>query len=124
MRPIKITATALFRAWEDSNGEVEAPFNKLMEWSLPKSLAKDGSILARAIQAVKGSMEYVDALMPSVVPARIALLYKGRTFSPLVIESIGMPLSSPVDKSGRFVQLAVPLTLCSLTALIGQNLTR
>jgi hypothetical protein len=47
--------------------------------------------------------------------------YKGRTFSPLVIESIGMPLSSPVDASGRFVELAVPLTLCTLTALDRQD---
>lgn len=47
--------------------------------------------------------------------------YKGLLFSPLVIESIGMPLSSPiaVTKSGNagFAELLVPMTLCSLAAL-------
>lgn len=114
MPPVKITVTALFRAWRDSASEVEAPFNKLMEWALPIELSKDGSVLARA---AKGDMGYVEALMPSKAPTRVALKYKGRIFSPLVIESIGMPLNSPVDDSGRFVQLAVPMTLCTLTAL-------
>lgn len=97
--------------------QVEAPFNKLMEWALPIELSKDGSVLARAAETAKGDMGYVEALMPSKSPTRIAMKYKGRTFAPLVIESIGMPLSSPVDASGRYVELAVPMTLCTLTAI-------
>jgi len=117
MPPVKITVTALLRAWRDAASEVEAPFNKLMEWALPIDLSDDGSMLARAAQTVRGDMGYVEALMPSKAPTRIAMRYKGRIFSPLVIESIGMPLGSPVNSSGRFVELAVPLTLCTLTAL-------
>lgn len=117
MPPIKITVVALFRAWRDSVSEVEAPFDKLMEWALPIELSKDGSVLARAVDTAKGDMGYVEALMPSKSPTRIAMKYKNRVFSPLVIESIGMPLGSPVDSDGRFVQLAVPMTLCTLTAL-------
>lgn len=117
MPPVKITVVALFRAWRDSVSEVEAPFDKLMEWALPIELSKDGSVLARAVDTVKGDMGYVEALMPSKSPTRIAMKYKNRVFSPLVIESIGMPLGSPVDSDGRFVQLAVPMTLCTLTAL-------
>lgn len=117
MPPVKITVTALFRAWRNAASEVEAPFNKLMEWALPIELSKDGSVLARAAETVKGDMGYVEALMPSRAPTRIAMKYKGRIFSPLVIESIGMPLGSPVNSSGRFVELAVPMTLCTLTAL-------
>ena len=45
------------------------------------------------------------------------MTYKGRTYAPLVIESIGQPISSPVDSNGRYVELLVPMTLCSLTAL-------
>ena len=117
MPPIKITVTALFRAWRSAVSEVESPFNKLMEWALPIELSKDGSLLARSIEAAKGEKGYLDALMPSAAPTRIAMQYKGRIFSPLVIESIGMPMGSPVDKGGRFVELAVPLTLCTLTAI-------
>lgn len=117
MPPVKITVTALFRAWRDAASEVEAPFNKLMEWALPIELSKDGSVLARAAETLKGGMGAVEALMPSRSPTRIAMRYKGRTFSPLVIESIGVPLNSPVDVNGRYVELAVPLTLCTLTAI-------
>lgn len=59
MPPIKITCTALFRAWADAAKEVEAPFNRLMEWALPVQLSKDASILARAVQAVRGNMDFV-----------------------------------------------------------------
>ena len=117
MPPIKIQVTALFRAWRDSMKEVEAPFNKLMEWALPIELSKDGSVLARAAETAKGDMGYVEALMPSKSPTRIAMKYKGRICSPLVIESIGQPMTSPVDKNGRYVELAIPMTLCTLTAL-------
>ena len=117
MPPIKITVTAMFRAWRSAAKEVEDPFNKLMAWALPVELSKDGSVLARAAETVKGDMGYVEALMPSKSPTRIAMKFKGRTFSPMVIESIGLPLNSPVDKTGRFVELAVPMTLCTLTAI-------
>ena len=117
MPPVKITVTALFRAWRDSASEVEAPVNQLMQWALPVHLDENSTILSRAAEAAKGSRGWVDALLPSTSPVKIAMMYKNRIFSPLVIESIGMPLNSPVDASGRFVQLAVPMTLCTLTAL-------
>lgn len=121
MPPVKIQVTALLRAWRDSASEVEAPFNKLMEWALPVSLSKDGSVLARAAETAKGDMGYIEALMPSRAPVTVAMRYKKRIFSPLVIESIGMPLGSPVERNGRFVELLVPLTLCTLTALDRQD---
>lgn len=117
MPPVKIQVTALFRAWRDSMKEVEEPFNKLMEWALPIELSKDGSVLARAVETAKGDMGYVEAMMPSKSPTRIAMKYKGRIYSPLVIESIGQPMTSPIDKNGRYVELAIPMTLCTLTAL-------
>lgn len=121
MPPVKIQVTALLRAWRDSASEVEAPFNKLMEWALPVELSRDGSVLARAAETAKGDMGYIEALMPSRAPVTVAMRYKKRIFSPLVIESIGMPLGSPVDRNGRFVELLVPLTLCTLTALDRQD---
>lgn len=117
MPPVKIQVTVLFRAWSDAVREVETPFDKLMEWALPEKLSPDGSILARAADTARGEMGAIEALMPSLSPTKIAMQYKGRTFSPLVIESIGMPLGSPVDKRGKFIELSVPMTLCTLTAL-------
>lgn len=117
MPPIKIQMTAIFRAWRDPASEVEAPVNKLMEWALPIELSTDATLLARAAESARGEKDFIDALMPSKSPTRVAMKYKGRTFSPMVIESIGMPLSSPIDSSGNFVELLIPITLCSLTAI-------
>lgn len=117
MPPVKFQVTALFRAWRDPYAEVEAPFNKLMEWSLPVKLSPDGSVLARSAQAVKGESDFIDALVPSIAPIIVAMKYKGRTYSPLVIESITDPISSPIDVNGRYVEKAVPMTLATLTAI-------
>ena len=117
MPPVKIQVVALFRAWRDPASEVEIPFDKLMEWALPKWLSPDASLLARAVTATKGEMSYIQALLPSKSPTCVAMMFKGRTYSPLVIESIGMPMNSPVDANGKYVELAVPMTLCTLTAL-------
>lgn len=117
MQPVKIPVTALFRAWRDPQMEVERPTDQLMAWALPIELAPDGSIIARAVAAARGKGDIDHAPLPSKSPTMIAMDYKGYTYGPLVIESIGRPLSSPVDYLGRFVSLQVPMTLCSLTAI-------
>ncbi len=117
MPPVKFQVTALFRAWSDPFAEVEAPFNKLMEWALPVKLSPDGSVLARSARAVKGNTGFIDALVPSIAPTTIAMKYKNRIYSPLVIEAINDPISSPVDKNGRYVEKAVTMTLATLTAI-------
>ncbi|HZX80960.1 MAG TPA: hypothetical protein VFE72_08430 [Lysobacter sp.] len=118
MPPIKIAVTALFRAWKDPVAEVEAPFNQLMSWALPEQLSELGPILSRAADYAAGSgMSMTDVLAPSKAPTKIAMTYKGKTYAPLVIESIGQPIGAPVTSSGKYVELLVPMTLCTLTAL-------
>ena len=118
MPPIKITVTALFRAWRDAGAEVEDPVNQLMLWALPTKLSDLGPILSRAVDyAVGDELPAVDVLAPSVAPTKIGMTYKGRRYAPLVIESIGLPISSPVTSDGKFTELQVPMTLCSLSAL-------
>jgi len=92
----------------------------LMEWALPKELAQDLASGAAAAAGALASGQKVDGVgivLPSSAPTPIAMLYKGRTFKPLVIEQISQPLASPIDKDGKFMQLIVPMTLCSLTAI-------
>ena len=115
MPPVKIQVTALFRAWLDPAKEVEAPVNQLMAWALPEELSVDGAIVS-IIKATKDQSSAIAALLPSAAPVMVAMLYKGRTYSPLVIESITYPLNSPIDASGRFTELSIPMTLCTLTA--------
>lgn len=122
MPPVKFQVTALFRAWRDPVTEVEAPFNQLMEWALPKKLAKDSALVNGLEYLLKKSeKDAVEAILPSESPTLIAMTYKGRTYSPLVIESIGQPLSSPIDSNGNFVELTVPLSLATLTAIDKQD---
>ncbi|SET41650.1 hypothetical protein SAMN05216326_12576 [Nitrosomonas marina] len=117
MPPVKFQVTALFRAWRDPYAEVEAPFEKLMSWSLPVKLSPDGSILARSVNSARGETGFIDALVPSIAPVLVALRYKKRTYAPLVIESVTDPISSPIDVEGRFIEKAVPMTLATLTAI-------
>jgi len=123
MPPLKINVVALFRAWRDAQSEVMAPVHQLIKWALPQDLAPDGPILS-LLKAAKSVAEgkpldegAANAVLPSVAPTKIAMQYKGTLYSPMVIESLGYPINSPVDASGRFVQLAIPMTLCSLAAI-------
>lgn len=118
MTPAKISCTAHFRAWESGQIEVEEPFKQLMKWALPTALSEDGSVFTRLYKSATGQqVDGGNALMPSLCPTIIGMTYKGRTFKPLVIESIEMPLNSPINRDGKFIQLAVQLTLCTLTAI-------
>lgn len=117
MPPVKIQLTALFRAWRNAADEVEKPFKQLMQWALPEELAASGTLVGNLADAMAGKKDYVEALMPSKSPTVISFKYKNRTFAPMVIESIGMPLGSPIDKNSNFVELLVPITICSLTAI-------
>lgn len=122
--PIKFTVTLLFRAWDNPATEVEACLNMLMKWALPRKLADSGGWAVRGLAELSSAIANgtlkeadLDWVMPSQTPTLVAMQYKNRTYKPLVIESVGIPISSPVDPSGNFIDLKVPLTLATLNAL-------
>lgn len=121
MPPMRIQATIMLRAWRDPHSEVEAPLNQLMSWALPQKLAPEGTLLTAAIDWIKSGEKdvngFVEASMPSIAPALLAIRYKGKTFAPMVVESIGIPLNSPSDSAGRFIQIQIPITFSTLTAM-------
>lgn len=118
MQPARINATVVFRAWKDALTEVEEPFDQLMQWALPQELSRDGSIIARLANSARSvDTDHVGMIMPSLSPVKIGMTYKGRSFLPLVIESISRPLSSPINADGNFIELRSQLTLCTLTAI-------
>ena len=112
MPPVKIQVTAYFAAYRDPAAEVEKPIRTLQEWALPQELAPDGP----GAEFIKSGFDLL-SLMPSKVPLCIGMVYKGRDFKPMVIESISDPLDAPIDSNGRRISAAVQITLCSLTAL-------
>lgn len=117
MPPVMFNVTALFRAWDDPQSEVNAPIDQLVQWSLPKELSPDGLVVA-SLNAAHGSGDKAaEILMPSLSPVFVAIEYKGKTYAPLVIENVGLPISSPCDSSGGFIHMKVPMKIASLTAI-------
>lgn len=114
--PIKFSAELLLRAWRDAELEVERPLEQLMAWALPRKLAPEGTMLSGALEYLAGEKTILEAALPSEAPTLLAIHYKGRVYAPLVIETITVPLHSNVDKEGRFVELALPITFSTLTA--------
>lgn len=112
--PIKIPITMYFRAWADPMKEVESPINRLFAWALPQDLAK--SVSESAIKDSEQKGFDLSLLFPSTIPRFVALEYGGRTYKPLVIESIGHPLVLPRSKDGDMLSASVQLTLATLTA--------
>jgi len=126
MPPIRLQATIMLRAWRDPQTEVEDPLDMLMDWALPKYLAPEGTLLTAALEwwrenDDKDVNSLVEAAMPSAAPSLLAVRYKGRTYAPMVIENIGVPLNSPSDRFGRFVQIQIPITFATLTAWDGAD---
>ena len=114
--PIKIPITMYFRAWADPQKEVESPINQLFAWALPQELA-NSSVLAGALEELlEGKVPNLETIFPSTIPRFVALEYGGRTYKPLVIESIGHPLVLPRSKDGEMLSASVQLTLATLEA--------
>ena len=59
--------------------------------------------------------------MPSEAPPLVAITYKGRTYAPLVIENINVPLGSSIDVNGNFTNMLIPMTFSTLTAIDGND---
>jgi hypothetical protein len=113
MAPIKLSVTAHFRAYENSNKEVREPMDQLMAWALPKKLAQDGP----ASQALGGNLD----VFPSEVPQIIGMKYGDMLWAPLVIESIPYPLTGTRDKRGALSHASLTMQLATLTALDKQD---
>ncbi|MHA3026732.1 hypothetical protein [Chromohalobacter israelensis] len=125
MAPVKLDVTLMLRAWRDPAAEVEDALNLLLGWAMPRYLAPEGTLLTAAMEWAgsnnKSAKSLVEAALPSTAPALLAVKYKQRTFAPLVIESIGVPLNSPSDKAGRFIELQLPVTFATLTGWDGSS---
>lgn len=122
MPPMKIQGNLILRAWENPVKEVENPLDTLMKWSLPYFLAPEGTLLSNAVNFAQGNGKtLIETIMPSEAPPMVALTYKGRTYGPLVIESINLPIGSPVDVNGNFTNMLIPVTFSTLTAIDGND---
>lgn len=116
MQPVKLNLKLIFRAKKDAYTEVEKPIQKLIEWATPQKLSQDGAIV-NLLKGVKEKNNLIDTLLPSVAPRLVALNYKGKLYTPLVIESISVPITAPTTSGGYLASAEATLSLSSLTAL-------
>ena len=123
MPPVKINLTLHFRAMSDPLKEVEAPLTRLLEWIFPQELAADG-ILSEVLQTTQDVDSFIKALFPSKAPKLLGFTYAGRTFSPMVIESVNFPLDSPKNSQGYYIDLPVQVSMATLTALDRPDIKR
>lgn len=114
--PVKISMTLNFRAFDDTDAEVQQPVDQLCRWVLAKDLAPNGG-LAQAIINFREGKGALKALLPSEAPPLLALRYGGYTFSPMALENVSRTLTGPRTSDGGLLNESVQITLSSLTAL-------
>lgn len=114
--PLKMPLTLVLRAWEDAKTEVEDPIARLESWTLPEYLYDQGLLVSLANSG--GTVEEkVQSLWPSKVPPFVAIQYAGRTYKPLLIETISSPLVVERDPDLNRLFAQVTLSVTSRTAL-------
>lgn len=119
--PVKIQGELVLRAWKDPQSEVEAILDQLAVWALPQYLAPEGGLVESAVGVVAGKKDLLEGAFPSLTPTLVGLTYKGRTYSPLVIERLGVPLGSPIDTHGRFVTMKISISLATVSSIDGND---
>jgi hypothetical protein len=115
MPPAKVTATLHFRAVKDALAEVRDPILMLEQWAVPQLLASE-SVLGNAART-QGSNGVVQTIYPSVVPQILGMRYGDQVLGPVVIESIGRPISNPRTVEGVMTSCSVQVSISTLAAL-------
>ncbi|MFL9890214.1 hypothetical protein [Paraburkholderia sp. RL17-381-BIF-C] len=115
MPPVKFSFTAHFRALIDPKSEVRDPITQLEQWAVPQYLADQG-VIAGALQNGLKNLG-LETIFPSVSPQLLAMKYGDQTILPIVIESISKPFTVPRSSKGEAINVAVQLTVATLTAI-------
>ena len=106
---VKISGTLVLSAWQNAHLEVERALQKLQEWATPKFLY-DGTLIANVIE--KGAI----GLFASEIPPTVSLVYGGKTYEPLVIESLSAPITAPMTADGSRIAVKCQVTFVSQKA--------
>ncbi|WP_352309104.1 hypothetical protein [Psychrobacter sp. W2-37-MNA-CIBAN-0211] len=113
---VRITGSLIFQAWEDAKAEVEDPLQQLQRWASATELSSQSLIVGGLKDGFSESM------FPSIIPPLVQVEYGGKTYSPMVIESVSAPITAPMNKNGDRIAVKVQVTLLSLTAWDAQNI--
>ncbi|WP_410472097.1 hypothetical protein ACGTJS_10980 [Faucicola mancuniensis] len=114
---VRINATLVLSAWKDAKAEVEKAIQTLQEWTAPVELSENG-LLANMAQekSLKG-------LFPSVIPITVRLDYGGKMYNDLVIESLSVPMTAPMNSDGSRITAKVQINFLSRRAWDRKDVT-
>lgn len=104
---VKISGTLVLSAWRNAHLEVERALQKLQEWATPKKLA-DKSALMSGLQ-----QKTLEGFFPSIIPPTVSLVYGGKTYEPLVIESLSAPITAPMTADGSRIAVKCQVSFSS-----------
>lgn len=104
---VKISATLVLSAWRNAHLEVERALQKLQEWATPKKLA-DKSALMSGLQ-----QKTLEGFFPSIIQPTVSLVYGGKTYEPLVIESLSAPITAPMTADGSRIAVKCQVSFSS-----------
>jgi hypothetical protein len=113
---VRISGSLVFQAWADAKAEVEDALDQLQIWASPAELSAQSLLV--------GGVEngFSEAMFPSIIPPLVQLQYGGKTYKPMIIESVSAPITAPMNKDGSRIAVRVQVTLLSLTAWDKQNI--
>lgn len=115
---VKITGTLVLTAWADAKAEVEDALRLLQSWTVSKFLSDNG-LVVNSVQGVQQE-GFIDGALAGIfsgeVPPTVALTYGGKTYSPLVIESLSAPITAPMNSQGNRIAIKVQISLSTLRA--------
>ena len=107
---VKISGTLVLSAWRNAHLEVERALQKLQEWATPKKLA-DKSALMSGLQ-----QKTLEGFFPSIIPPTVSLVYGGKTYEHLVIESLSAPITAPMTADGSRIAVKCQVSFSSENA--------
>lgn len=106
---VRVNVVLFFEAWVSALHEVEHQIATLQQWSLPARLANG---------FIDNMMDdpSIESLFPSEVPPFVSFTFGKKRYSPLLLESVGVPLVMPMDDDGNRLVVELNLTLVSRQA--------
>lgn len=113
---VRVTGSLVFQAWSDAKSEVEDALQQLQQWASATELSAQSLLVGGLKDGIS------EAMFPSIIPPLVQVQYGGKTYSPMVIESVAAPIAAPMTKNGDRIAVNVQITLLSLTAWDAQNI--
>lgn len=113
--PVKLSLTLFFWAYADAKKEVEDQISLLEQWALPVELSETTNL---------ENLINLEGLFTSMVPPFVSVTYSGKTYAPMHIEPLSIPLTGPKDKQGNRLNVSVSVSLSSRQSWDAKNIQR